>query len=120
MSKKVLNVKQSVFKTLIVSIIFFIFSIICSAIFLVVSDKSWTGITIGIAVLCLVLNLMFIFAIIGGSVFLRVNKKIDHVEKFRARGALDAGLFYFRISSKIDKYIKELENEDKKEEVQED
>ncbi|QEH61903.1 hypothetical protein SCHIN_v1c07060 [Spiroplasma chinense] len=105
MQDKVKSIKQSVFKILVTSIILFLFLFVITVILALVVESNWRGLWIGLVFLAAAFDLMFLLSIICGAIFLRANKKIDDVEKFKAKRALDVGMFYFVVSNKIDRLI---------------
>ncbi|QGS51996.1 hypothetical protein [Spiroplasma tabanidicola] len=70
--------------------------------------KNFSSWKTGIIALLLVIDIMLLISSVCGALFLTKNKNIKDIEHFKVKKALDFGLFYFRVSLKIDKTIENL------------
>lgn len=101
MNETIKNIKKNIKKVLIISIISFIlFSIIASV--LIFIRPRWWGLEIIFACLFVILSVLCLFSIVGGTTFLLVNRKTFNINMIKARKALNIGIFYFKSSGKIE------------------
>lgn len=111
MDKKLLKIKQSVLKIVLISTVFFLISAVVFFLLIIgaiTSSRFKITIEVALGIFSFITAVVFLFALVGGSVFLAKNKKTTDLKKIKSRWALDVGILYFKVSERISKAIDEL------------